>query len=153
MYLKALTTAAIALCLAIPLAFLGPTQAPCLADLNEITPIASDPSKAPGKVLVVLVYDQHCKVWCTHVRPIIKELAEELGEKVHVEEIDNSPGSAEVALKQVKELGILKLYKDVESVPVVLIFDVKRKECKEINGPKEKAIYKAAIEKVIAKGQ
>jgi predicted DsbA family dithiol-disulfide isomerase len=47
----------------------------------------------------------------------------------------------------------LSLYKDVESVPVVLIFDVKRKQCKEINGPKNKDVYKAAIEKVIAKGQ
>ena len=101
----------------------------------------------------MLVYDQHCKVWCTHVRPIIRELAEEFGERVHMEEIDNSPSTAEAALKQVKALGILSLYKDVESVPVVLIFDVKRKQCKEINGPKNKDIYKAAIEKIIAKGQ
>jgi glutaredoxin len=116
-------------------------------------PVVSNPARANGKVLVVLVYDQNCKVWCTHVRPIIKALADEFGEKVHVEEIDNSPGSTEAALKQVKELGIISLYKDVESVPVVLIFDIKRKQCKEINGPKEKGIYKAAIEKVLAKGQ
>jgi thiol-disulfide isomerase/thioredoxin len=148
-YFKAVLATTFALCLA----FMAPGQNPCLADLTEVTPTVSEPAKATGKVLVVLVYDQHCKVWCTHVRPIIKELAEEFGDKVHVEEIDNSPSSAETALKQVKELGILSLYKDVESVPVVLIFDVKRKQCKEINGPKEKAIYKAAIEKVIAKGQ
>lgn len=120
---------------------------------GESAPAVSNPARANGKVLVVLVYDQHCKVWCTHVRPIMKELAEEFGDKVHVEEVDNSPSSADAALKQVKELGILSLYKDVESVPVVLIFDIKRKQCKEINGPKEKGIYKAAIEKVLAKGQ
>ncbi len=147
--LKAVTVVTFALSLALG----APGQKPCWADFAENSPVASDPAKAAGKVLVVLVYDQHCKVWCTHVRPIIRELADEFGDKIHVEEIDNSPSSAEAALKQVKELGILSLYKDVESVPVVMIFDVKRKQCKEINGPKEKPIYKAAIEKVIAKGQ
>jgi hypothetical protein len=169
MYLKALA----AIAFAFGAALFAPAQIACLADPSEAASAAGKSSQAAsqvtgqaagqapdqsaaqaaGKVLVVLVYDQHCKVWCTHVRPIIRELAEEFGEKVHVEEIDNSPSSAEAALKQVKELGILALYKDVESVPVVMIFDVKRKQCKEINGPKEKPIYKAAIEKVIAKAQ
>jgi predicted DsbA family dithiol-disulfide isomerase len=149
LYLKALTAITFALCLAV----FAPALNPCLADFVETGVAPSNPATAVGKVLVVLVYDQHCKVWCTHVRPIVRELGEEFGERVHVEEIDNSPSNAEAALKQVKDLGILALYKDVESVPVVLIFDVKRKQCKEINGPKDKAIYKAAIEKVIAKGQ
>ena len=150
MYLKALT----AITFALSGALFAPALNPSLAEGTEaLAPAVSEPAKAVGKVLVVLVYDQHCKVWCTHVRPIIRELAEEFGERVHMEEIDNSPSTAEAALKQVKELGILSLYKDVEYVPVVLIFDVKRKQCKEINGPKNKDVYKAAIEKVIAKGQ
>jgi len=145
---KLLTTAILALTLS---AASGLSVA--RAEGPELTPAISNPARATGKVLVVLVYDQNCKVWCAHVRPIIRELADEFGERVHVEEIDNSPSTAQAALKQVKDLGITALYKDVESVPVVLIFDIKRKSCKEINGPKDKGIYKAAIEKVIAKGQ
>jgi len=128
---KLLTTAILALTVS------ATTCVGVLAESPDVVPSVSNPARAAGKVLVVLVYDQNCKVWCTHVRPIIKELAEEFGERVHVEEIDNSPSSAPAALKQVKDLGITALYKDVESVPVVLIFDIKRKQCKEINGPKE----------------
>jgi hypothetical protein len=152
MYLKALT----AITFALGVALFAPAISPCLADFTEAgysTPAVSNPAAAEGKVLIVLVYDQKCKIWCTTVRPIIRELAVEFGDKVHVEEIDSTASVADAALKQVKELGVLKFYKDVESVPEVLICDIKRKHCEELNGPKKKEVYKAAIEKIIAKGQ
>src|SRR6185295_9491391 len=110
---KLLTAAIVALTLSAPSGL-----SIARAEGPELTPAVSNPARATGKVLVVLVYDQNCKVWCTHVRPIIRDLAQEFGERVHVEEIDSSPSSAQAALKQVKDLGITSLYKDVESVPV-----------------------------------
>jgi hypothetical protein len=149
MYLKART----AITFALSLALFAPAQTPGLADGPEPAPAVSDPARATGKVLVLLVYDQHCKVWCTSVRPIMKELAAEFGDKVHMEEVDASPSSADATLKQVKELGILFLYKDIEAVPEVLICGVNRKKYRELNGPKKKEVYKEAIGQFIAKGQ
>lgn len=97
------------------------------------------------RVLVVLVYDQHCKAWCTKVRPIMKELADELGEEVNVVEIDSSAAVGKSAIKTAEDLGIIRYYKDVDMVPVVMIFDSKKKLMHELGGPKTKETYKAAI--------
>lgn len=103
----------------------------------------------PGQVLVVMLYDQHCSLWCGKVRPIMKELAQDLGERVFVDEIDVSRGQEKSAEEKCKQLGILSYYKDIESVPVVMVFDSKRKLAKELNGPKSKELYRGAIEKVL----
>lgn len=97
------------------------------------------------RALVVLVYDQHCKAWCTKVRPIMKELADELGEEVYVVEIDSSATVGKSAIKTAEDLGIIRYYKDVDMVPVVMIFDSKKKLMHELGGPKTKETYKAAI--------
>ncbi len=97
------------------------------------------------RVLVVLVYDQHCKAWCTKVRPIMQELADELGEEVSVVEIDSSATVGKSAIKTAEDLGIIRYYKDVDMVPVVMIFDSKKKLMHELGGPKTKETYKAAI--------
>jgi hypothetical protein len=110
-------------------------------------------TQAAGKILVVLIYDKHCKVWCENVRPIMKQLASEYGEKIFVTEVDNSPDSAERAIEQVKALDILRYYKDVESVPVVMVFDARRKSFHEVNGPKNKDTYREAIEKILSKNR
>lgn len=103
----------------------------------------------PGQVLVVMLYDQHCSLWCGKVRPIMKELAQDLGERVFVDEIDVSKGQEKSAEEKCKQLGILSYYKDIESVPVVMVFDARRKLAKELNGPKSKELYRGAIEKVL----
>ena len=110
-------------------------------------------AQAAGKILVVLIYDKHCKVWCENVRPIMKQLADEYGEKIFVTEVDNSPDSAARAIEQVKALDILRYYKDVESVPVVMVFDARRKSFHEVNGPKNKDTYREAIEKILSKNR
>ncbi|MBX9940071.1 MAG: hypothetical protein K2Y32_12500 [Candidatus Obscuribacterales bacterium] len=102
-----------------------------------------------SKALVVMMFDEHCVLWCGKVRPIMKELAGEFGERVVIDEVDASKGKDKEAADKCKRLGILSYFKDVEAVPVVLIFDGKRKLVKELNGPKTKEFYKAAIEKAI----
>lgn len=109
--------------------------------------IQSEPK--PGQVLVVMLYDQHCSLWCGKVRPIMKELAQDLGDRVFVDEIDVSKGQEKSAEEKCKQLGILSYYKDIESVPVVMVFDGKRRLAKELNGPKSKELYRGAIEKVL----
>ncbi len=114
-----------------------------IAQATESTSTA-DQERAP-RALVVLVYDQHCKAWCTKVRPIMQELASELGEDVNVVEIDSSATVGKSAIKTAEDLGIIRYYKDVDMVPVVMIFDSKKKLVHELGGPKTKETYKAAI--------
>lgn len=102
-----------------------------------------------SKVLVVLVYDNHCKAWCGKVVPLLRELNCELQDKMILVELDNSPERANDAIKVAQEIGIIGDYKDIEAVPVVMIFNKSRKLVKQIDGPKDKCVYKAAIEKVV----
>lgn len=102
-----------------------------------------------SKVLVVMMFDQHCTLWCGSVRPLMKELAEEFGQKVLIDEVDASRGKEKDAEEKCKRLGILGYYKGIESVPAVLLFDGKRKLLKELNGPKSKEFYRSAIEKAV----
>lgn len=115
---------------------------------NEGSPKGSA-DNSQSKVLVVMMFDQHCTLWCGKVRPLMKELAEEFGQKVLIDEVDASRGKEKEAEDKCKQLGILGYFKDIESVPVVLLFDGKRKLLKELNGPKSKEFYRSAIEKVI----
>lgn len=116
---------------------------PVIAQAAE--PAGTVNQERPSRALVVLVYDQHCKAWCTKVRPIMKELADELGEEVNVVEIDSSATVGKSAIKIAEDLGIIRYYKDVDMVPVVMIFDSKKKLMHELGGPKTKETYKTAI--------
>lgn len=116
--------------------------------ITTAMPVAAADS-TNDKVLVVLVYDNHCKVWCGKVVPLLRELGTELQDKITLLEIDNSADKAEQAVKMAKDNGILGDYKDLEAVPVVMIFNKTRKLAKQIDGPKDKTVYKAAIEKVL----
>lgn len=117
-----------------------------LAGDEQVNSSSADRS---SRALVVLVYDQHCKAWCTKVRPIMQELAAELGDDVNVVEIDSSPSVRKSAIKTAEDLGIIRYYKDVDMVPVVMIFDSKKKLMHELGGPKTKETYKAAIESTL----
>jgi len=75
----------------------------------------------------------------------MKELGEELGEDVVVVEIDSSADVGKTASKTAEDLGIIRYYKDVDMVPVVMIFDSKKKLMHELGGPKTKDTYKCAI--------
>lgn len=75
----------------------------------------------------------------------MQELAAELGSEVNVVEIDSSASVAKAAIKTAEDLGIIRYYKDVDMVPVVMIFDGKKKLMHELGGPKTKETYKTAI--------
>ena len=140
--LYSLRNAVLALsCLCFPLLALLTCQLVAFAQVDDNTANLDRPAKA----LVVLVYDQHCKAWCTKVRPIMKELGDELGSDVNVVEIDSSATVSKTAIKTAEDLGIIRYYKDVDMVPVVMIFDAKKKLMHELGGPKTKETYKAAI--------
>lgn len=79
----------------------------------------------------------------------MQELAAELGDDVNVVEIDSSPSVGKSAIKTAEDLGIIRYYKDVDMVPVVMIFDSKKKLMHELGGPKTKETYKAAIESTL----
>lgn len=123
----------------------------CLLSMSALALlfIQSAAQAADEKILVVLVYDNHCKVWCGKVVPLLRELGNEMQDKIALLEIDNSPDKTEQAVKTAKENGILGDYKDLEAVPVVMIFNKARKLTKQIDGPKDKNVYKAAIEKIL----
>lgn len=76
----------------------------------------------------------------------MKELADEVGDSINVVEIDNSADAGKTGIKAAEDLGIIRYYKDVDMVPVVMIFDSKKKLVHELSGPKTKETYKAAIQ-------
>jgi thioredoxin-related protein len=109
------------------------------------------PAPAPNKVLVLLVFDKTCKVWCQRVRPVMKELKESYGTRVDVAELDSTQDVLEDSKKKAKELGVSKFFADVSDyVPIVLIFDAQRKLVKELPGPKPVEEYRASIDKALA---
>jgi hypothetical protein len=116
---------------------------------------AADPTPVPAppnKVLVLLVFDKTCKVWCQRVRPVMKELKESYGTKVDVAELDSTQDVLEESKKKARELGVSKFFADVtDYVPIVLIFDTQRKLVKELPGPKPAEEYKASIDKALAR--
>lgn len=114
--------------------------------------LATDPPSAEYKPLVVLVFDQTCKAWCSQVRPVIKELQTEYGDRVTFAELDATDSVLAETKKQAKELGLLSWMTDVRDyVPLVAFFDNKRKVVNELLGPKTKKDYKENIEKALSR--
>ncbi|HEY9778369.1 MAG TPA: hypothetical protein V6C81_31695 [Planktothrix sp.] len=105
-----------------------------------------------GQPLVVLVYDRDCKVWCGQVKPVMKKVKEEFaGKNVEFVDLDTTESVLPDSQKRAKELGIARYVADAQDyVPVVLVFDAKHKLSKQLPGPKSKADYEAAIDKVVA---
>jgi len=102
------------------------------------------------KPLVVLVFDQNCKTWCTRVKPIMSELKQEYGDKVLFAQLDATQSVLPETKKQAKQLGILPFFADFQDyVPVVGFFSSHRKLVKELTGPKSKDEYKVNIDKTI----
>src|SRR5271170_600375 len=76
-----------------------------------------------GKVLVVLVFDQNCKAWCSNVRPVMKDLQSAYGEQVAFAELDATDNLVRQTEQKAKELGIRGFFDDARGyVPVVQIF-------------------------------
>jgi thioredoxin-like negative regulator of GroEL len=115
---------------------------------------AADQGNMPvSKPLLVMIFDQNCKTWCSQVRPIVADLRKSYSEQVEFAEIDVTQTVLKDAKKQAKELGIGNLLADTVSlVPLVLICGSKRsKDYKEFVGPKTKEVYEEWLKKYLPK--
>lgn len=106
---------------------------------------------APGQsAMIVLIFDTHCKTACELVRPIMKELKGEMKDSFTFIELDSSGEKLADSQKTAKELGIHGFLADyAQFVPIVGVFSAKKKCIKVIQGPKNKDVYMAALQKAL----
>jgi thiol-disulfide isomerase/thioredoxin len=105
------------------------------------------------KPLFLMVFDKTCHAWCAKLRPIVKELQQEYGDRVDFAELDITQEVLPESKKIAKQLGILKLVPDFgDQVPSVAMCAKERIHLiKELSGPKPKAAYKDLIELALHK--
>lgn len=134
--------------------FLSCSAAECLAQpaKEQSKQESKDPAKQDWNLLVVLLYDQDCKVTCTKVKPAMQELAQKFGSKVKYVELNTNEETFADTVKTADSLGVKKFVNDsAEEVPIVAIFDTKKKRMKELQGFKTKDVYETAIQKALEK--
>lgn len=103
------------------------------------------------QLLVVLVFDQNCKVACVKVRPIMQELARKHEGRLKYSELDATPEAFDTTVKTAADLGVKTFLLDsTDLAPIVGIFNAKRKRIKELQGYKSKEVYEAAIDKALS---
>lgn len=128
-------------------------SAALLLTLNTpaVTVAAEGAPAAPNdKVLVVMVYDGGCHIWCDEVRPIINGVTKEYGGKVELHEIDVQKSVLKESLGKADELGVKSFVQGALAwVPTVGVFDQKRKLVKSIPGVSKKDTYKRMIDKAL----
>lgn len=116
-------------------------------------PAADLVSIDPDKVLVVMVYDHHCKKSCDDMRPRIEEIRQTYGDTIAVHSIDVSKDVLDQAKDKAKRLGISGFLPAViDYVPCVGIFTRKRKLVKELPVARKKEVYVKHIEKALNSG-
>lgn len=104
------------------------------------------------KPLLVMIFDQNCKTWCSQVRPMVTQLKQAYGEEADFAEIDVTANVLKEASKQAKDLGIGGLLPDMLGyVPLVLICESNRKNYKEFVGPKKLEVYENYLKIVLSK--
>lgn len=118
-----------------------------LASLALVFAAAAFAGATFDKPLVVLVYDQTCHVWCDKVRPLVKDLKTEYGDRVTFAELDATQSVLGETKKAAKLIGIEGFLGDFrDSIPLVAIFSPRRSLIKELSGPKGITDYKKYIE-------
>jgi len=104
----------------------------------------------PQSAMIVLIFDTHCKSACDIVRPIMHELKDEYKQCFNFVELDSSQEKLSESQAKAKELGVHPfLASYAQFVPVVGVFNAKRKCIRVINGAKSKAIYADALQKAL----
>ncbi len=102
------------------------------------------------EVLVVLVYDEHCTVTCTKVRPVMRELASKYGERIKYLELNSS--AIDESSKTAAAFGVKTFLSDsTDLAPIVGIFSPSGKRLRELIGFKERPVYEAAIDRILKK--
>ena len=111
---------------------------------------AGEPAEGESTSLVVLIYDTQCKWACDAVRPIMQELKEKHKDAFSYMELNATQDQLEESKKLAKQNGISWFLEDYSQfVPVVGIFNARRKCVKYLLGKKEKEVYAAALEKAL----
>ncbi len=105
----------------------------------------------PGQsAMMVLIFDTHCKTACELVRPIMRDLKGEMKDCFTFVELDSSAEKLAESQKAAKELGVHGFLADyAQFVPIVGVFTAKKKCIKVIQGPKNKDVYMAALQKAL----
>lgn len=126
-----------------------------LLTIAAVPPVnAGDEQLVDGdKVLVVMLYDGHCKKWCNEVKPILSTIKEDYGEKIALHELDVSDTTLKTTLDSAKQLGVASFVKGaLDWVPTVGVFTPKRKLIRELPGVTKKEVYLKCIEKALKAG-
>lgn len=124
----------------------------CLMLFSTFWGVAVSAEEAPAgqSAMIVLIFDTHCKTACELVRPIMKQIKEEVKDCFTFVELDSSAEKLAESQKTAKELGIHSFLADyAQFVPIVGVFTTKKKCIKVIQGPKTKDIYLAALHKAL----
>jgi hypothetical protein len=69
-----------------------------------------DVVEGDDKPLVMLVFDQNCKAWCSRVKPMMSEFQQEYGDKVMFAQVDATESVWTESKKQVKQLGVMAIF-------------------------------------------
>lgn len=102
------------------------------------------------RTLVLMLFDDKCKVYCKEVRPILKTLKDEYGDRVAFHEIDFSDSVKKAGFETAKQLGVLSSVPDMlDFIPVIAVYTRKRRLVKEITGAKDRTTYATYIENAL----
>lgn len=111
---------------------------------------SADVANTKSKVLVVFIYDPHCRITCDKVRPAVREIQSRYAQSVSYVEIDTSDEHVKQSKALAEKNGVLWFYNDnLKFVPVVGFFSPERKCIKYLTGAKTKDVYQAALEKAM----
>lgn len=100
--------------------------------------------------MIVLIFDTHCKTACELVRPIMHELKGEYKNCFTFVELDSSQEKLAESQAKAKEIGVHPfLASYAQFVPVVGVFNAKKKCIRVIDGAKSKDVYSAALQKAL----
>lgn len=108
---------------------------------------------ADDKVLVVMVYDGGCHMWCDEVRPIISSVTKQYDGKVVLRELDVQDSALKDSLGKADGLGVKSFVEGaLARVPTVGVFTQKRKLVRAVPGVKKGDTYKKYIEQALKSG-
>lgn len=115
---------------------------------------AAEKVPAPSdRVLVVMVFDGGCHIWCDQVRPIISGVTKEYGDKVVLRELDVQKSELHSSLEKAEALGVKGFVQGaLAMVPTIGVFTPDRKLIRSIPGVSKGPTYKKYIERALKAG-
>ncbi len=118
--------------------------------VSQVLQSSKETKDLNGKVLVVFIYDPHCRYTCDRVRPTVREIQSKFAKSVSYLEIDTAEEHTQQSKALAEKNGVLWFYNDnMKFVPVVGFFSPQRKCIKYLTGPKSRSVYEAALERAM----